>query len=241
MLAMVIRDVYSYAERWDFRASLKTLLPTSGNIWSPAGVYCFWDPQSHDALYVGLASNLANRFAEHNGIRRGTGNKSRQVKEWFRSHDRLGYSIVVQSAVSDDKYEGASRRGEGQLIEGHRLRFGSIPPWNQMGASLEGSAKAGVLTGAWFDMLTGRQDSLVVSRRTIRGLNMDWDAEMKESDLLVARVPPLLDNWTEVSDEAIRRALARLNANANYWGMTSGRCAALAAYLDVPAPHPETD
>jgi hypothetical protein len=70
---------------------------------------------------------------------------------------------------------------------------------------------------------------------------MDWDAEMKESDLLATRVPPLLESWTEVSDEAIWMALARLNANANYWGMTSERCAALAAYLDEPAPHPETD
>jgi hypothetical protein len=238
---MVVRDVYRHAERLELRKSLAGLLPTGGGTWSPAGVYCFWDPETHDALYVGLASNLPNRFAIHNGIRHAPprGNKSREIKEWFRTHRRLGYSIVVQSALSDDKYENASSRAEGQLIEGHRLRYGFIPPWNNIGGSTEGAAKAGILTGGWFDLLTGRRDSLVVSRRTIRGLDADWDAEMKESDLLVTRIPPLVDSYPEIDDGAIRRALSRMCDNAEYWGTTSARCAELAAYLEEPAPHPE--
>jgi hypothetical protein len=62
MLGMVVRDVYTDAERRDLRASLKRLLPIGSTIWSLAGVYCFWDPETHDALYVGLSNNLAGRF-----------------------------------------------------------------------------------------------------------------------------------------------------------------------------------
>ncbi|MEE6135337.1 GIY-YIG nuclease family protein [Mycobacterium sp. 050128] len=239
MLSVVVRDVYTDAERREMRASLKSLLPIDSMIWSPAGVYCFWDPETHDALYVGVSNNLAGRFATHNGLtgRLPRGNKVQEINDWFQTHPRLGYSVILQSAIADDKYEGASSRAEGQLIEGHRIRYGSIPPWNKIGASTEGAAKAGVLTGGWFDMLTGRGDSLMVSRRTIRELDADASAEMKEFDLVIARTPLLV---SQVGDGAIRTALARVQDNAEYWGMTQDRCAELAAYLDEPAPHPES-
>ena len=83
--------------------------------------------------------------------------KTRQIQEYFQTHEKLGYSILVQSPLSqpivhrnESRYrkfldapkgmpipnyageEGLEhiRQAEGQLIESYRLCPGDIPPWN---------------------------------------------------------------------------------------------------------------
>jgi hypothetical protein len=67
-LATVIRDSYHLNERKEMRDALHELLPVHGSDWHTSGVYCFWDPDSRDALYIGLAKNIEQRFAQHNGL-----------------------------------------------------------------------------------------------------------------------------------------------------------------------------
>ena len=237
-LGTIIRDVYSNDERKDMRKVLQAFL---GGGWNTAGIYCVWEPDTHDALYLGLAKNLPDRFANHNGLKGtpGKGNKAKEVDTWFATHERLGYSIIVQSDVADDATEGYTKRAEGQLIKGHEKAFGKIPPWNNMGGSVDGAAKAGDLTGAWFDFLTGRHDSLLVARRTIRQLDDDATAEGKELDIMMARTQLSLAQFgSETTDHSIVKGLEYFR-DTPVFGRTSERHDELIEYLHEPAPHPE--
>lgn len=237
-LGMIIRDVYTNDDRQDMEKVLGEFLCGS---WNTAGIYCFWDPDTHDALYLGLSKDLAARFAQHNGLlgTPGKGNKAKEIDAWFETHKRLGYSVIVQSSFADDAAEGYTKRAEGQLIKGHELHFGNIPPWNNMGGSVDGASKAGIITGAWFDFLTGRQDSLLVSRRTIRQLNEDATAEYNECDILMARTPlVLLQFGHETDDRSIVEGLEYMRDSPMYQRSTE-RHDELIEYLHEPAPHPE--
>lgn len=237
-LGMIIRDVYSKDDRQEMVKVLREFLCGS---WNTAGIYCFWDPDTHDALYLGLSKDLAARFAQHNGLKGtpGKGNKANEIDAWFGTHERLGYSIIVQSSSADDAFEGYTKDAEGQLIKGHEKAFGKIPPWNKMGGGVDGAAKAGIITGAWFDFLTGRQDSLLVARRTIRQLNEDYTAEHKECDILMARTPlVLLQFGHETNDHSIVEGLEYMRDTPMYQ-MSAERYDELIEYLHEPAPHPE--
>lgn len=63
---MFVLDRYGSAESRDVLQALNELVqdPT----WSAAGVYSYWDPESHEILYLGLASSLPARFTAHNGL-----------------------------------------------------------------------------------------------------------------------------------------------------------------------------
>lgn len=105
-LGTVVRDVYTDGERLVMYEALEMLI--RGNDWSRSGVYCFWDPAKCEALYIGLASNLPERFAQHNslkGARPRKGNKGREIDEWFGQYERLGFSTILQEALADEEYE----------------------------------------------------------------------------------------------------------------------------------------
>lgn len=174
-LATVIRDVYRSDERTGLRDALRSLLPVGGYNWHPSGVYCFWDPDTRDVLYIGLAKDIERRFAQHNGLvgSAARGNKRKKIEEWFAEHPRLGYSIIVQSAavvlLEDFGLDTSSEIiaiGEGQLIEAHLQRFGVRPPWNAIGGSTYGATWTGPLSAGYFLLLTGRVDGLLVARWT---------------------------------------------------------------------------
>jgi hypothetical protein len=82
----VIRDVYTSDERQEIRQALRTLLPVGGNDWHPSGIYCFWDPDTRDAMYVGLAGDIERRFAQHNSLAGSStiGNKGAEIDTLVR-------------------------------------------------------------------------------------------------------------------------------------------------------------
>jgi hypothetical protein len=99
-LGMVVRDVYADDERLQMYETLDVLLRAG---WHRAGVYCFWDPETRQPFYLGLAKDLPARFAQHNclkGRRPGKGNKGEQINGWFSEHERLGFSVVLQEGMA---------------------------------------------------------------------------------------------------------------------------------------------
>ena len=197
MLATIVLDAYRYSERSEVAQALKDLL-SPYNSWSTAGIYCFWDYDSKDPLYLGLAVDLHQRFLQHNSLLKAKPNacKSKQIKEYFQRHDRLGFSIMLQSNLSqpltrkitkhywdfwqkaDADYKenfGADgikniRLMEGVAIEAVKNHSGSLPPWNGMSGSLEGSARATPGHIELVRLLTNRSVNDNVSRATLREL-----------------------------------------------------------------------
>ena len=168
MFGTVILDAYKKEETNQIAEAVDDLCsPTDMYGWASAGIYSFWNYQTREILYIGLASDLAVRFKQHNGILPlQSGSKQAKIEEYFGTHPggKLGYSIFVQSPLSQPlvhrnramyeafaRQEGApvedmlSEEGredikqvEGILIEAYRKANGIFPPWNEVGGSIQG-------------------------------------------------------------------------------------------------------
>lgn len=239
-LGTVARDVFTDDERLQMYETLDVLLRAG---WHRAGVYCFWDPETRQPFYLGLAKDLPKRFAQHNslkGCRPGKGNKGAQINAWFDDHERLGFSVVLQESLADETYEPFARNAEGQLLEGYRRVHGQLPPWNQIGGSRTGAGYVQENSAAWVDLMTGQGDSLLVARRTIRGLNDDPAAEYNELVIHPARTAIL--QFEGIDDLAIRRALGLIiEMTPKFDPFDDDLGVRLDNYLREPAPHPELD
>ncbi|MFF3569252.1 hypothetical protein ACFYXQ_15890 [Nocardia jiangxiensis] len=243
-LGTVVRDTYADHERSMMHQTLSELLGYNWS-WSRAGIYCYWDPYEREPLYIGLAKNLASRFAQHNslhGHRPNRGNKGAKINEWFHAHDRLGFSIVIQEGIAEDTNEQYSSIAEGQLIEGYRALYGQFPPWNRIGGSRHGATFAAQHSGSWFDMLTSNADGLAVARRTIRELNDDAIADYYEATIHTSRTGLTLHPHDgTLDDHAILNGVKLMAAMLGHPDPWSGNDLydTLRTYLMQPAPHPE--
>lgn len=233
-----MRDVYQDDERMEMYKTLDVLLRGG---FHRAGVYCFWNPENREPFYIGVSNDLPERFAQHNSLRGqpGRGNKATEVNEWFSEHTRLGFSVVLQGGIADETYEPFSRNAEGQLLEGYKRVHGGLPPWNKIGASQTGAGFVKKNSAVWTDLMTSRMDSLIVARKTIRGLDEDASAEWNELTIHPARTSMM--HFDGISDDAIRLALPRLfkhllEADPSTY---AGYDVRLGEYLQLPAPHPE--
>ena len=102
MFGTVILDAYTKDEKFDMARAIDDLCSPSDNYgWASAGIYCFWDYYAEAILYIGLAGDLAERFKQHNGILPlKSGSKQKEIEDYFSKNDRLGYTIFVQSSLS---------------------------------------------------------------------------------------------------------------------------------------------
>src|SRR5687768_10054737 len=103
MLVTWVRDVYTDIQRSEMRAAIDSIAsPNTYDGFASNGIYVFFDPESREVLYIGLARDLSERFAQHNGLvrMREDGCKVRQIAAWFETHDRLGYAAALQSPFS---------------------------------------------------------------------------------------------------------------------------------------------
>lgn len=170
--------------------------------WASAGIYSFWDYYTKEILYIGLASDLYVRFRQHNGLLPISENacKFKQIRSYFSLHERLGYSILVQSPLSQPivhrnkeqyqdflnipqgspipNYAGEEglehiRQAEGQLIESYKQIVGSVPPWNKIGGDVFSRKYA--TRSNYLHVVrafsNGTPDNYLVSRATIRELS----------------------------------------------------------------------
>jgi len=163
-----------------------------------------------------MAIDLPNRFGQHTGLvgcpKQGC--KRAEIDGWFKRHDMLGYSVMLQTSniqpvgrrraqvlgiklkaregLQDDFLDplpGELADFEGRIIEHHRLNVGVRPPWNAVGGSTFGAAQAqGIGEDDLFRVLTGVKDSPLVARRSIRELAHDDTAMTYEEHLHTARI-----------------------------------------------------
>jgi len=213
LLCTVIWDAYCDSERQEVWRAIQQLLPVKSPDWSRQGVYAYWDPNTRELLYVGLASDLPERFAQHNRlIPHSGGNKADSIDEWFRDHDRLGFTLLVQSAAVqtlDDLYRISpllgveageiSKIAEGQLIELHRMARGERPAWNRTGGSVVGAEWARPSDRSVIGLLSAADENLFGARHTLRELVEDDEALRLQTTLHGARTAAL-EEMHEVED-----------------------------------------
>lgn len=195
--------------------------------WASAGIYSFWNYYTKEILYIGLASDLCIRFKQHNGLcsTTETGCKYKQVQEYFSTYDRLGYSILVQSPLSqpivhrnESMYRkfldvpkkmpipnyggeeglGFIRQAEGQLIESYKQIVGDIPPWNKIGGDVFSRKYASENNFLYVvkAFSEGTANNYLVSKSTISELAKDATYEWFETQLHGLRMMMLTMNMS---------------------------------------------
>jgi len=223
MLGTVIIDAYRKEEAINMANAIEDLCSPKDNYgWASAGIYCFWDYYAEAVLYIGLAGDLAERFKQHNGILPvKDGSKQKQIEEYFSRNERLGYTIFVQSPLSQplvhrnrDMYEGFARqnnspvedllseqgredikRVEGILIEAFRKKYGHFPRWNEIGGSTIGQKKVmenNINIVMSFCQPDDYRISPIVSRSTIRELSQNSEWAWYENYLHAVRMNILI-------------------------------------------------
>ena len=195
MLSTFIHEQYTSDSAKELATALDELFtPCNDNGWASSGVYCFWEPESFEIFYVGLAIDLAQRFQQHNGIIKLSQNacKHDEIDDWFNNHEKLGYSVLVQSALSqasckifnvrfdlnneemERQYGELIKAGyetiantEGLLIEAHRKAKGEFPRWNKVGGSIYGGKKATTRHIYLLKLFSGELDDWMIARKSI--------------------------------------------------------------------------
>lgn len=229
MLSTVIRDAYRESEAKDVADAVEDLCsPEDSYGWASAGVYCFWAVDTRQPLYIGLAVDLGSRFQQHNGLKPcdPRGCKVEQIKQHFRQHELLGYSVLVQTPLDQPviaRNEGDLRNSsnpdleesielveagrdrivlaEGALIEACIKQLGIRPPWNKIGGSIEGRKRSIIEHFDFVRWLVAQQHPPFIARRTLRQLSGNPHQEGFEEDLHAARMRMMMHGLT--FDEAI--------------------------------------
>lgn len=215
MFGTIIMDAYMADESEQMASFIEEIYSPMDSLgWASAGIYSFWDYYTKEVLYIGLASDLYVRFKQHNGLYPISENacKVQQINEYFKSHNKLGYSILVQSPLSQPivhrnekqyrkfldatkgipipNYAGEDglefiRQAEGQLIESYRQYVGNVPPWNKIGGDTDSRKYASKNNYLYVirAFAAGTRDNYLVSRSTIRELAENATYEWFETQL----------------------------------------------------------
>lgn len=224
MFGTIIIDAYKKDEKEQIANALDDLCsPCDTYGWASAGIYCFWDYYSKEILYIGLAADLCDRFKQHNGIIIIDDNscKKKQIDLYFNQKEKLGYSIFVQSPLSQpithrnekeyrkmlgtefsrEDYVGQEgqdhiKQVEGILIEAYRKANGDFPLWNRMGGSLYGQQVASIGNYEIVKSFNDFEPNPLVSRYSLRELSKNPMYEGFESYLHAVRMSVLMSGMT---------------------------------------------
>ena len=216
MLTTVIADAYRENEKAKIVEALDMLCNANDVYgWASAGIYCFWDYHTRDVLYIGLAVDLTERFKQHNGFFLGIDLntcKKQQINDYFKNNEKLGFSIVVQSSLSQPAIKSVERqfeslfagnptikeigrdgkdgiqRLEGILIEAYKRANGSLPKWNKIGGSIQGQLVASPANFKAFSILNATSPHYLLSRSTLREISHDPKLERYEKFLHSVRL-----------------------------------------------------
>jgi len=171
MLATIVMDVFSKDDAKRIADAIEELCSADDNYgFSSAAIYCFWNPTTNQILYIGLSRVIALRFMQHLGLVEcdPTCCKSEQIQEYFKSHDKIGITLMLQSTMEqpmnaedrealltefdedfvkdvEDAVDGTKNIAfaEGMLIGLHDMLGDALPPWNKMHGSKEGRKSLG--------------------------------------------------------------------------------------------------
>ena len=224
MFGTVIIDAYVKDDTENLANAIDDICcPSDSYGWASAGIYSFWDYNTHEVLYIGLASNLAVRFKQHNGLLSmpEEGCKYNYIQEYFKSHSKPGYTIFVQSPLSQPMVhrnkklfermaaehnssihdyvneQGIAdiKRVEWILIEAYNQYYGRFPAWNKVGGSMEGQRNVMQNNINIIKSFSNPQlytINPIVSRSTIRELSDNPTYEGFESFLHAVRMCMLI-------------------------------------------------
>lgn len=212
MFGTIIIDAYEENEVDEIIDALDDLCNPNDNYgWSSSGIYCFWDYYTKEIYYIGLASDLKTRFMQHNGIQEVDSNSCKllQIKDYFSCKKKLGYTIFVQSPLSQpivgrnkkrykdfigdtftpiEDYAGSEgkehmKEVEGILIEAYKKQFKKFPKWNKVGGSKYGQKSSVIGNYQIVKAFNTTSYHPLVSRSTLRELSDCPTYERYENDL----------------------------------------------------------
>lgn len=224
MFGTVIIDAYRKDETSEIVEAIDDLCHPDDNYgWASAGIYCFWDYYIEEILYIGLASDLCERFKQHNGILSidEACSKQKKIEEYFSRNERLGYSIFVQSPLSQplthrnkstylkfakqinsligdcisEQGKDDIKRVEGILIEAYKSRHGHFPPWNKIGGAVIGQKNVMKKNYNIINSLCKPDASMmnpIVAKSTLRELSKNAEYAGYESFLHAVRMNMLM-------------------------------------------------
>ncbi len=196
MLRTIILQTYKKSERKKVAKALDQLCSPKDNYgWASAGIYAYWNYYTNEVLYVGLAVDLTERFKQHNGFYPGIDKKTckyEQIEEYFRNNEKIGFSIIVQSPLSQpvtsklkkeykdyteqfsqiENYIGnegveAIKYQEGLLIESFRINNGNIPKWNKMNGSIVGQNSVKPINYEALKVISNQTNNLLLAKSSL--------------------------------------------------------------------------
>lgn len=159
-----------------------------------------------------MAIDLEERFKQHNGIIPINPNacKKEKINEYFNTYDRLGYSIFVQSPLSQPITRKNKKRWgsikvedfpvfdlrneadienlrivEGILIETYKQRHGDLPLWNRVGGLVDGQRRA--TSGNYQIIKSFIEPSVLTAKSTLREIASSPTIERYENYLFAVR------------------------------------------------------
>jgi hypothetical protein len=215
MWGTIVLDAYRWEQRRAMRDALEDIAsPRDMYGFASGGIYCFWDVDTRDVLYIGKAVDLPDRFAAHHGLggnRRGS--KYDEIRAHFATADELGFSVMLRSASSQTNVARLRRQVEedfgpiddevwefryGRRLEAEReiadaegiglrsylLGNGTLPPWNQIEGRVNTWAARMTRPDSTRDLMTGTVDSLLQARRSITELANDPTSVQYEAVIL---------------------------------------------------------
>ncbi len=165
--------------------------------WASSGIYSFCELlYKRNLLYWACHRFRRKKFKQHNGILPTTDNgcKYKQITDYFSKNQKLGYSIFVQSPLSqaqthrnqndlhfDEHNEWVNLESkenikivEGSFIGAFQKRNGKLPRWNKVEGSIIGSKRATLeMYEQFIGCLTGDKHDPLVARSSLREIASD--------------------------------------------------------------------
>jgi hypothetical protein len=217
MLGTIILQSYRKEEIKKVAESLNELCHPNENYgWASAGVYAYWNYRTHEVLYIGLASDLTQRFKQHNGFYPSIDRKTcklEKIEEYFKRNEKIGFSILVQSIISQpfnskvkrgnksyseasadyknnfgDEGSNSIKHQEGVLIETFRQTNGEIPKWNKANGAKSGQNSAKLKHYESLKIISNQKEHLLLSKSSLFELAETPTFERFENFLHAVRI-----------------------------------------------------
>lgn len=117
-LATIILNHYTVGSTGELADAIEDVCSPADNLgFASSGIYTFWNVTTHEILYIGLAVDLGLRFKQHNGLAGCPDNSSKreQIAAHFAANEKLGYTVLVQSPMSQAMCAGREKAIPGEL------------------------------------------------------------------------------------------------------------------------------
>ncbi|MCP4139868.1 MAG: GIY-YIG nuclease family protein [Chloroflexi bacterium] len=228
-LGTFIVDAYTKDQKTEITDALNEICAPIDNVgWASSGIYCFWNYETKEILYIGLTKDFGTRFKQHNGlIKSKTGTSIyKQISQHFQKHEKIGFSIFPQAPLAQPKvsrnhkrtdfteYEWLTEQAkdiiytvEGSFIEACKKANGRIPKWNKADGAKTGQKKASLeLYSLLSDGFLGNTNNPLIAKSSLREIAQNDIYEWYEINLHGARMAMLSRGYS--FDQAISEHLS---------------------------------